>query len=223
MVAALPASRRTSPSAAPGPFNVCVLAPPLTGDFTVATPLTLPSAVITVSGPTAAFTPPGQLIIEATSGSQLINYTGVSGNTFTGCTGGTGAIVNGQKVFVAKSGTSFDGSIITQEAFRTSALSVPGGANAPTVLDYNCNTSYADSQAQLNCVALNQNAVSNTFLRQERQRCTGVVSRDYTRRSKGRQQGLSPLQGCSRPNHRNSRKIKSTSIRRRMIFPFFLF
>ena len=59
----------------------------------------LPESTITVNS-TAGFASSGSLYIQATNAKiQLVTYTGISGNTFTGCLGGTGTISNGNTVY----------------------------------------------------------------------------------------------------------------------------
>lgn len=58
--------------------------------------ISLPQATITVDS-TASFPTIGSLII----GSQTVAYTGKTGTTFTGCTGGTGAYLDGAYVYGA--------------------------------------------------------------------------------------------------------------------------
>jgi hypothetical protein len=53
--------------------------------------ISLPTATINVST-TQGFTPSGTLLI---GGSQVVQYTGVTPNSFTGCTGGSGVVING--------------------------------------------------------------------------------------------------------------------------------
>lgn len=53
----------------------------------------LPARVITVAS-TTGFLPDGSLTV----GGQIVDYTGVNGNTFTGCTGGSGTIAGGAAV-----------------------------------------------------------------------------------------------------------------------------
>jgi pimeloyl-ACP methyl ester carboxylesterase len=52
--------------------------------------VTLPQAIITLRASTSTFAASGQLVIGATT-PQIVYYTGLSGSTFTGCTGGDSA------------------------------------------------------------------------------------------------------------------------------------
>lgn len=58
---------------------------------------TLPQAVIAVAS-TSGFATSGTIYIFTTTGTQTVAYTGISGNTFTGCTGGTGVMSTGNNV-----------------------------------------------------------------------------------------------------------------------------
>jgi hypothetical protein len=53
---------------------------------------TLPSLTITVAS-TSEFTGTGQLVIQTTSGTALVSYTGMTATTFTGCMGGSGTVL----------------------------------------------------------------------------------------------------------------------------------
>ena len=72
---------------------------PFTAGYGAATTVSggqsLPESVLTVAS-TAGFPTSGTLIVGA--GQQVVSYTGISGNTFTGCTGGTGSIADGSAV-----------------------------------------------------------------------------------------------------------------------------
>ena len=60
--------------------------------------LSLPQSTISVAS-TASFPNPGVINVTTSDGIQIVNYTGVSGgNTFTGCTGGTGTMSTGGAV-----------------------------------------------------------------------------------------------------------------------------
>lgn len=58
---------------------------------------TLPAATITVVA-TASFPTRGEFLVESDEGWQTIAYTGKTGTTFTGCTGGTGDVIVGDVV-----------------------------------------------------------------------------------------------------------------------------
>lgn len=65
----------------------------------------LPEATITVAS-TAGFKPSGWLLIGPASGASRqmhVQYTGMTGTTFTGCTGGSGTLATGMKVTPANS------------------------------------------------------------------------------------------------------------------------
>jgi choline dehydrogenase-like flavoprotein len=100
-------------------------------------------------------------ILTNSNGYQVVNYSGTTPTSLTGCSGGTGAFNNGAGVFKGP----FDGGLLVQASFSNAALTVPGGAPCPLVLDYNCNTSFVDGQTQLNCVSQNQNFLTNVFTR----------------------------------------------------------
>jgi len=59
---------------------------------------TLPTPVINVFFSTGTFTTSGIMLITNSSGVQAVSYTGISGNSITGCTGGTGTILSGDPV-----------------------------------------------------------------------------------------------------------------------------
>jgi hypothetical protein len=61
--------------------------------------ISLPVATITVAS-TTGFAASGQLLAKGSS-FQLVTYTGTTGTTFTGCTGGAGTILNGAAVIPA--------------------------------------------------------------------------------------------------------------------------
>ncbi len=59
----------------------------------------LPQAVISVDGDISDFPTSGTFLVVLTTGAaQTITYTGKSGNTFTGCSGGTGTMQRGQAI-----------------------------------------------------------------------------------------------------------------------------
>lgn len=58
---------------------------------------TLPQAVIALAS-TSGFATTGIVNIFTTLGTQTVNYTGISGNTITGCTGGVGVMSTGNNV-----------------------------------------------------------------------------------------------------------------------------
>lgn len=59
----------------------------------------LPQAVISVAGDISDFPTSGTFLVVLTTGAaQTITYTGKSGNTFTGCSGGTGTMQRGQAI-----------------------------------------------------------------------------------------------------------------------------
>lgn len=68
---------------------------PTTSD-TMVTPVTitagqtLPATTLTAGSSTASYPSSGTLLVTTSAGSQFVSYTGLSGDTFTGCTGGTG-------------------------------------------------------------------------------------------------------------------------------------
>lgn len=57
----------------------------------------LPTGTINV-GSTTNYAAAGALLVLSSTGFQLVNYTGVTATTFTGCTGGSGTLVTGAKV-----------------------------------------------------------------------------------------------------------------------------
>jgi hypothetical protein len=59
--------------------------------------LSLPQATISVAS-TAGMATAGPAIVQTAAGPQYVLYTGISGNTLTGCTGGTGAMATGGTV-----------------------------------------------------------------------------------------------------------------------------
>ncbi len=76
-------------------------------------PLTLPAATIAVSNITpfaqadALSTKVGQFTVTSSAGPQVVSYSGISGNSFTGCTGGTGTVANGANVTGADWGRAY--------------------------------------------------------------------------------------------------------------------
>lgn len=65
--------------------------------ITVAAGVTLPPAAgtLTVSAAPTGYPASGQILVPTAAGDQIITYTGVSGSTFTGCTGGSGTTTAG--------------------------------------------------------------------------------------------------------------------------------
>lgn len=61
----------------------------------VAGAISLPTATLTVSASTAGYNATGSILVPVSGGYTTITYTGVSGSTFTGCTGGVGPTVAG--------------------------------------------------------------------------------------------------------------------------------
>lgn len=59
---------------------------------------TLPQSTITVVSTTGFASPTGTIYILNSSGTQTVAYTGTTTTTFTGCSGGTGAIATGNDV-----------------------------------------------------------------------------------------------------------------------------
>lgn len=68
---------------------------PTTSDSMI-TPVTitsgqaLPTATLTAAAATTAYPASGTILVATSAGNQFVSYTGKSGSTFTGCTGGTG-------------------------------------------------------------------------------------------------------------------------------------
>lgn len=58
---------------------------------------TLPQAVIAVAS-TTGFATSGTIYVYTTTGTQTVTYTSIVGNTFTGCSGGTGVMSTGNNV-----------------------------------------------------------------------------------------------------------------------------
>lgn len=145
-----------------GPLSVLQLQPPHTPNTFTTSGGSLPTGTINVVS-TSGFLASGYLaILTVANGYQLVNYTGTTATSFTGCTGGTGSFISGNAIYKGP----FNGGLLVQMCLSNAALTVPGGAPCPLVLDYNCNTSFADGEAQLNCVSQNQNFLTNVFTRQ---------------------------------------------------------
>lgn len=145
-----------------GPLSVLQLQPPHTPNTTTSGGGGLPLGTINVASTSGM---PGSgfvAILTNANGYQIVNYTGTTPTSITGCSGGTGFFNNAAPVFLGP----FDGGLLIQMAFSNAALTVPGGAACPLVLDYNCNTSFADGESQLNCVSQNQNFLTNVFTRE---------------------------------------------------------
>lgn len=71
--------------------------------------VTLPAATVNV-GSTTGFASSGQFTVLSSAGAQQISYTGTTGTSFTGCSGGIGTLYTSQKVtqypvFIANAGT----------------------------------------------------------------------------------------------------------------------
>jgi hypothetical protein len=102
----------------------------------------LPQSTIFVAT-TTGFAASGSVEIMTASGTQTVAYTGIAGNSFTGCTGGTGALATGNAVYVLGTGptmgvTGSNGTITTGGAVIDQTL-VPNGGAART---YNNLTSF---------------------------------------------------------------------------------
>jgi hypothetical protein len=84
----------TTPSTMPGNFNgvLTTIAGGSNGQ-------TLPQAAIAVNSTTGFPAGPGTIYIFTSTGTQIVSYTSTSGgNTFTGCSGGTGVMTTGKNV-----------------------------------------------------------------------------------------------------------------------------
>jgi hypothetical protein len=93
-----------------GATSGATLTPPGTATTTTNSgAVTLPQGTVTV-GATTGFPTSGSFSIQTSLGWQTVAYTGMTGTTFTGCTGGTGAIVNGNLV---ANGASSQGTLLT--------------------------------------------------------------------------------------------------------------
>ncbi len=67
---------------------------------------TLPQATIYVAGGTVSFPSSGTLnIVLSDNSMQVITYTGITSNSFTGCTGGTGVMYYGNQIFTPPLGS----------------------------------------------------------------------------------------------------------------------
>lgn len=159
-----------------GPFNNVQLSQSFPVQTTTSVAGDVTDAIISVTS-NAGFPAAGSIaILTSNNGYQTVAYTGLGVNTITGCTtSGTGLFGIGDLVYLGPFtdenriggpfgpfGTAF----LLQSAFSNVAASIPGGAACPIVEDYNCNTSFASGQTQLNCVSQLQNGLDNTFIRQ---------------------------------------------------------
>lgn len=66
---------------------------------------TLPQATLNVVSTAGFASPVGQLVLTVAGVGNTISYTGTTGTTFTGCSGGTGTLTTGQAVTVANHAT----------------------------------------------------------------------------------------------------------------------
>lgn len=151
-----------------GPLRVTQLQPAPEPTTTTTSGGSLPQGTLSLASTTGFSTPGFVVVLTDSNGYQVVNFTGISGNDLTGCTDGSGSFSSGANVFLGPFTGNFmlgqlDGAFLTQASCSNAALDyVDGGAGCsqcPLVKDYNCNTSVADSQAQLNCVSLNQNFI----------------------------------------------------------------
>lgn len=102
--------------------------------------ITLPVSTLTVAS-TAGFNLTGTLSVTTASGVQSVSYTGISGNIFTGVSGGTGSVSVGSAVTESLAGISAPdplgfgpfGSGVSSPVFMTSYSSV-GSAIIPTII-----------------------------------------------------------------------------------------
>jgi hypothetical protein len=92
---------------------------------TLASNYTLPTANIAVNS-ASGFPVTGTLLIN---GTQFVTYTGISGNTFTGCVGGSGSVTTGESVVgLIYLGSGTDGATIAGSSVF-SAISAPFNQN----------------------------------------------------------------------------------------------
>ncbi|HMP29652.1 MAG TPA: GMC family oxidoreductase N-terminal domain-containing protein, partial [Saprospiraceae bacterium] len=159
-----------------GPFTCLQTQAPFPVQTTTSANGLVTDAVIPVVS-NAGFPAAGTIaILTLTNEYQTVDYTGLGVNTITGCTtAGAGGFGVGSLVYLGPfTGTNTIGgpfgppgmSFLIQASFSNAAPLIPGGAAANLVNDYNCNTSFADGQIQLNCTSQIQNGVNNTFTRQ---------------------------------------------------------
>lgn len=80
--------------------------------------LTLPQSVVTVTTSTTGAPSSGCIVVAANPNAQIIRYTGVSGSTFTGCTGGDGTSTMSTNGVVTQSSAS-SGLDISMTAFNS--------------------------------------------------------------------------------------------------------
>jgi len=89
---------------------------------------TFPEAIVTMSATPSAFPSSGQLSIAGVTG--LVSYTGKSGSTFTGCTGGTGTAAGGAAVGFAATVLSSPAPTSTSFSMSTNATATGTNENA---------------------------------------------------------------------------------------------
>ncbi len=94
--------------------------------------VTLPVGIINLAS-TSGFTTSGTVLVLTSNGPpQLVNYTGISGNTLTGCTGGNGSQSNGQVYGTLVTGGAVSqwgvtGNAVTSSDFFATSISVSVG------------------------------------------------------------------------------------------------
>lgn len=123
----------TTPSTYPGTFNgiLTSIAGPSNGQ-------TLPQTVIAVNSVAGFATGGGTIFVFTSTGTQTVTYTGISGNTFTGCAGGSGVMTTGNNVTSASLMTlGADGYTLPSTSFRFDGYTpffAPSGPFSPSMV-----------------------------------------------------------------------------------------
>jgi len=128
---------------------------------TVAAAVNLPQTTITVAS-TEGFESTGDIVVDG----QTIAYTGITGTTFTGCTGGTGRINVGDEVVGATpSVATFSGVAATVTTSETTVAVGSNGTNMPSagVIDVASTTGFpASGYLMVNSVVVPYTGVTGT-------------------------------------------------------------
>lgn len=98
--------------------------------------VTLPIGTLLVTS-TTGFSNTGTIFAFSTTGRQTINYTGVTATSFTGCTGGTGAILGGSPIVAGvattiaagSNGLSLPQATINVATTNTASTTIAAGSN----------------------------------------------------------------------------------------------
>ncbi len=93
--------------------------------------LSLPAAAITLAS-TAGMAASGTISVANSGASnQTVNYSGISGNTLTGCSGGSGAVDNGAAVQASSVTVAASGGMGSGATFVVNVVPQQGSSNAP--------------------------------------------------------------------------------------------